>query len=143
MSSKSVLDVNFPTTSVGHRDPWSLEILNEVGNHSLAILDFSTYELKARNIPENTPVEVTWGSIGAYQSLQGYVNHHEVLTDTRGQSILRAYIIGARRVLNDVNPTSWRKVTGSYIATQVARRHGLKAVVNKSPILLAYWHQGA
>lgn len=122
--------------------PRRLELRDGVGSHQIAVVDFPMPKARVSMPTEGTPVSVTWGTFPTNtHSFFGYVNHAEpVLTKT--ESFVRFYLIGTSLPLNNVDSGMWQEVTGSFIAREIAAKHGLRAVVNKSTEILDRWVQG-
>lgn len=90
--------------------------------------------------PEGSPVQVTWGRPPqALQSWYGYLNHAEVSTndDMTGQNVQLVYAITgtSKPMLGDVAKT-WTGYTLSGIATFLARKYGLRAVITQFSTIL-------
>lgn len=112
--------------------------------HQIAILDYQVPRNLLQAPPEATPMQFQWGRgpFGLHQ-FYGYTTHHEVVDSvTEDQVFLRQMCVGMSKTLNTPSPTSWKNVTGSYIARQVAAKHGLRALVHNSKTILPYWTPG-
>lgn len=120
-----------------------LEIREGFSKHGLAIVDFPVpRSALSGTVAEGTPMFVKWGNGPLdVRTFYGYVNHSETVTDAN-QSFLRYFCVGTSLPLNEPNPSSWSDVSASFIAKEVATRHGLRAVVSRAPNVLPYWTQG-
>lgn len=120
-----------------------MEIREGFNKHALAILDYPTpRSTLSGTVPESTPLAIRWGLSPSYvRNFYGYVNHSEVVSN-EGESFLRYFCVGTSLPLNEPNPSSWSSVSASFVAKEVAKRHGLRAVVSKAPNVMPYWTQG-
>lgn len=119
------------------------EIREGFGKHQIGIFDYPVPDSDFIHLaPELTPMAFRWGvNPDGIRTFYGYVNHHEMIDGSDGP-LMRFYCIGSSQSLNQPWPTSWRNVTGSYIARLVAERHGLRALVHNSKSILPYWTPG-
>lgn len=137
-----VSKVVFSATVNGKTDsftPLDFELRQSWGQQDLLIA--RTAVPKGRNAsllqtwPENSPVQITWGR--PPQTLQdwyGYLGHSEVSTsdDDTGQNVQLAYVMtGTSKVMQGDVSKTWSGYTLSGIATFLARKHGLRAVVTQ------------
>jgi len=121
------------------------EVREAVGKHALLMLDFVIPRGPLRvYVPESTPIAYRYGftTPGESRHFHGYVNHHEIIDGTDTERVLRLFCLGTSLPFNEPHPSSWRHVTGSHVAGQIAARHRLRAVMHKSPEVLTYWAQG-
>lgn len=120
------------------------EIREGFGQHQVAIIDYQVPRTLSSAPPENTPMGFQWGlSPGGVRSFYGYTNHFEVVDSTfEEQLYLRQFCVGTSEPLNAPTPAAWKNVTASYIARQVAAKHGMRAVLHNSKTILPYWTAG-
>lgn len=120
------------------------EIREGFGKHQIVMLDYPVPDSDFVNLaPEMTPLAFRWGYDPAgLRTFYGYVNHHEVIDSQNYGSVLRVFCIGTSQPLNDPTPRAWRNVTASYVARLVAEKHGLRALVHKSKVILPYATSG-
>lgn len=121
------------------------ETREAVGKHALLMLDFVIPRGPQRvYVPEHTPIAYRYGFTTPTESRRfyGYVNHHEIIDGPDTERVLRLFCLGTSLPFNEPHPSSWRHVTGSHVASQIAARHRLRAIMHKSPEVLGYWAQG-
>jgi hypothetical protein len=105
--------------------------------HSLAILrySFATSDKSSRvpTLAEHTPVVLTYGrGVQGTEKFYGYVNHHEVLpTDALRTYIVEYTLIGSSLPMNRQETRSWSEVSASYVARDIAARHGFRTFLHR------------
>ncbi len=119
-------------------------IRQKFSNHTLILLDYDITSKRDYLLPpENTPVEVTYGTGPTGTGYgYGYVNHYETVTGKAGKAMTRMVVMGTSKVMDSVLPTSWSEYTRSGIAREIATRHRLRSVVNNHPAVLENWATG-
>lgn len=122
--------------------PRRVELRECAGTHQIAIVDFPSPKARVSLPEEGTPVTVRWGTFPTdFRTFFGYVNHIESIVVSNIPTT-RFYLVGTSLSMNSVNAGLWQDVTGSFIAREIAAKHGLRAVVNKSGEILDRWVQG-
>lgn len=131
--------VSLSLNSVAPRGSISrFELRQKYGQHSLAIIDMTvpTNLLRASSgvlYPEMSAVQLRWGrSVSEQSTFFGYVNHCEVLTDANGVPTVRHICLGTSLRMNGTEPREWAKVTPSFVAAEIARKHRLRALLHRS-----------
>ena len=117
--------------------------------HNIGILDLLYTGPFSSNssipvFPEASVITVTYGISPALQVFHGYINHHEVLSDSDSKTpkvTVRYIIIGTSQPFNNESTRSWSSTSASFIARQVAIQNGLRAVVSPTNRELDYWSQ--
>ena len=118
-------------------------IQQKAGQHTLALLDYKIVDKNDYLLPpENSPLEVAWGSgpIGV-KSYYGYVNHYES-TPSAVHSRTRMVCVGTSKWMNSVKPNTWMGTTRSAIARDILSSHRLRSVVHDHPYVLEQWATG-
>lgn len=114
------------------------ELRQSYEQHTLAILDMTVPRNLLRTnggvlYPEMTAVLLQWGRSASEQStFYGYVNHNEILTDADGNATVRYLCLGTSLRMNGCEPRAWTRVTPSYTAAEIARKHRLRALLHRS-----------
>lgn len=121
------------------------EVRQADANHVLVIVDLIV-TATTKPLPERTPVQMVWGdNPSSAETFYGYVHHHQALSPKPGvanaHSVLRYVMIGTSLPMNQQRTRSWRGVSGSYVARALAKEHGLRAVVHRSPRVYPYLAQ--
>lgn len=120
------------------------------GEHTIALLDilyagpFGTSE-SIPTFAEMSPVEVVWGLTPDVRTFYGYINHHEVVPDAPGTGstkvLMRYVLIGTTQPFNNEHTRSWASISASYIAREIAKSNGMRAIVSPTNRVLDYWSQ--
>jgi phage protein D len=91
--------------------------------------------------PDDTPIQIDWGRKPDVNTWYGYVNHHEITqrADSGTNAMQVEYVcIGTSSVLNPETSRVWQSVSPTYIAKQIARENGFRAVVTPVNWVLEY-----
>lgn len=91
--------------------------------------------------PDDTPIQIDWGRKPDVNSWYGYVNHHEITQQsTSGTNAMQIeyFCIGTSMVLNPEKSRVWKQVSPTYIAKQIAKENGFRAVVTPIDWILDY-----
>lgn len=92
--------------------------------------------------PDNAPVKIIWGRRpDNIQTWYGYVNHH--VTNSNAASGSKALqvtyvLLGTSKPMNTDKTRSWGDVTPTYIAKEIAREYGLRAVLSRTTWIIPY-----
>lgn len=121
----------------------ALTVIQKIGKHSLAMLDYDTVRASLTLPQENVATSIRWGnSPSGLNTFYGYVNHYETVTVADGVPHTRVYVLGTSKPMNNVVPTNWNRVTYSSVARDIARRYGLRSVINPHPFVAEAWAGG-
>lgn len=143
-----VQKVVFKATVNGKSDsftPLDFELRQSWGQQDLLL--GRTVVPKGRNAsllqtwPENSPVQITWGRPPqTLQNWYGYLGHSEISTndDLTGQNVQLVYAMtGTSKTMQGDASKTWTGYTLSGIATFLARKYGMRAVVTQYSTVLS------
>lgn len=139
-----------------------LQLIQETDKHTIALLDVQYRGLGASNgntkatnrwtyIKENTPVRITYGMYPNYtEEYLGYVASYKIVkttTDRVFASIITTRvqytIVGASMPMQSSVNTAWKHISPSAIASRIAVKNGLRAIIHPYRAVYDYRLQNA
>jgi hypothetical protein len=139
-----------------------LKVIQETDRHTLALLDVQYQGRGASNgntkgtnrwtyLQENTPVRITYGMYPAYtEDFLGYVASYKILRTTNDNVFagiittrVQYTIVGTSMPMQSTHNFAWKHVSPSAIASRIAVKNGLRAIVHPYNAVYDYRLQNA
>lgn len=126
-----------------------LKIIQETDKHTIALLDVhyrgrgaSSGNTKATNswsyLKENTPVRITYGMYPNYtDDFLGYVASYKILKTTKDNVFagiittrVQYTLVGSSMLMQSTVNRAWKHISPSAIASRIAVKNGLRAIIH-------------